>query len=506
MATDQVAVESQSAEKPGPHRRPTPAAGRSGGWGVGVVILLIVAGLGVGGYYMATTGKDAPHAASHSQPAGHSEGAKAAAVLPHVEVVKPRRGGIERTTNQPGTVRAFEFAELYAKVSGYVQELKVDRGSRVKKGDSLVELYVPELVAAVEQAQASLVRAKAGVEMASARVTTAEEKIKAALAYEKEAEARWRASVAQREYRHKQYDRISDLVARRAVEERLKDEERDRYDTAIADELAAQAGMETAKARVAEANAELVQAKADLKGAEAEVKVSQANLDKENALESYTHIKSPYDGVVIFRGEAVHKGAFIQSADQGMKEPMLTVARDEIMRTIIPVPDLDVPFAKLGDPAIVRIDALGNREFKGTVSRIADSEDINDRTMRVEIDLENPVVDPNGLTRVLRDGMYGRAEIILEKDTKNLTVPSSAIVDKNPSGDGTVEVVRDGKMYRQKVKVGRDSGIIAEILSGLDPDADVIVQPDVAMADGTPVQVGSSAVAEAPATTGSDHG
>jgi RND family efflux transporter MFP subunit len=181
-----------------------------------------------------------------------------------------------------------------------------------------------------------------------------------------------------------------------------------------------------------------------------------------------------------------------------MGEPMLTVAMDDIMRTVIPVPDRDVPFCDLGDPAIVRVDALNAREFKGVVSRIAESEDVNDRTMRVEVDLANP-------QHVLRDGMYGRAEIILEMATTNLTVPSSAILDRDSQGKGTVEVVRDGKMYRQSVVIGRDTGTRAEIISGLDPDAEVVVQPDVSMADGTPVQVVPAGVAEAPKASAAEQ-
>ena len=177
---------------------------------------------------------------------------------------------------------------------------------------------------------------------------------------------------------------------------------------------------------------------------------------------------------------------------------MLTVAMDAMMRTVIPVPDRDVPYCDLGDPAIVRVDALNDRAFKGVVSRIAESEDVNDRTMRVEVDLPNP-------QQVLRDGMYGRAEIVLEKATTNLTVPSSAILDRDSKGQGTVEVVRDGKMYRQTVVIGRDTGTMAEIVSGLSPDSDVILQPDVSMADGTPVQAESGAVAEAHKSSTPEH-
>lgn len=490
MATDQIVVESQPVAESGALRRVKPPGRRGPGWGRLVTIGLLLVGLGAVGFFLVAA-RDREKPSEHSKAAGHAKGESASDLLPKVEVVKPKRGGMEHTTNQPGTVRAFDFAELFAKVSGYVKDnLKVDRGSRVKMGDPLVELYVPELAAAVEQAKAQVVRAGAAVEQAKARVTTAEEKIKAQLAFEKEAEAKWQAAVAWRQYRDKQYHRISELVQRQAVEERLKDEAKDEFEKAMADEYAAVAGKETAKAQVAEARAELAQAKADLAGAMADVKVSQATLDKEQALENYTHIKSPYDGVVIFRGEGVHKGAFIRSADQGGDQPMLTVARDDLMRTVILVPDRDVPYCDIGDPAIVTVDALNDREFKGVVSRIAESEDLNDRTMRVEVDLPNP-------SHVLRDGMYGRAEIILEKATTHLTIPSTAIMDRDSEGKGTVEVVRDGKMYRQQVVIGRDTGTLAEIISGLEPGSDVIIQPDVSMADGTPVQVESGSVAEA---------
>ncbi len=501
MASDHIVVETQPVTTPATVRSPAPAAHRGRGMGMWPLVLLAIAGLGAGGYLL--VGKDREKAAEHptggghATPATHGEGGAthgeggAASASARVLITRPSHGGMERTTDQPGTVRAFDFADLFAKVSGYVKELKVDRGSRVKEGDLLIELYVPELVAAVKQAEAQLDRSKAGVVQAEAQVTTAREKINAKLAFEKEAEAKWRAAKAWSEYREKQYNRISELVARNAVEERLKDEAKDESEKANADVYAAEAGKMTAKAEVAEARAELAQAQADLVGAKAEVEVSQANLDRETALELYTHIRSPYNGVVTFRGEAVHVGAFIRSADQGATEQILTVARDDLMRTIVPVPDRDVAFVNLGDPAIVRVDALNGREFKGEVSRIADSEDINDRTMRVEVDLPNP-------KHLLRDGMFGRAQIILEKATTHLTVPSSSIIDRDDNGKGTVQVVRGGKVYHQTVQIGRDTGTTTEILSGLQADSDVLVQPDSTMADGTPVQAGSNQVAEAP--------
>ena len=111
------------------------------------------------------------------------------------------------------------------------------------------------------------------------------------------------------------------------------------------------------------------------------------------------------------------------------------------MRTIVLVPDRDVPYCKVGDPATVHLDALAGRVFKAKVSRIAESEDLKDRTMRVEIDIDNS-------DHALRDGMFGRAEILLEKLIKNLTIPSSCLAQRNGKGEGAVFVVKNGELRR----------------------------------------------------------
>ena len=147
------------------------------------------------------------------------------------------------------------------------------------------------------------------------------------------------------------------------------------------------------------------------------------------------------------------------------------------MRTIVPVPDRDVPYCHVGDPATVTLDAYAGRVFHGKVDRTAESETLNDRLMRVEIDLDNA-------DGILRDGMFGRADILLEKVVKNLTVPSSCLIDRNGKGDGAVMVVKDGKIKRVNVKVGMDTGLRAEIVHGLAENDQVILQPDPSIADG----------------------
>ena len=415
-----------------PTPRPEPGRSRGGprkasSWRRIILIVLGLSAAGSGGAYLVASGRtqEAKHAAAKHQ----AEGEPSKAAEPTVQVVKPERGGIERTTNQPGTVAHSNFAELFTKVSGFVKTLSVDRGSRVKKDQLLAEIYDPERDVAVEQAQAALEHAHAEVAQAHANILTAKASVLAAKAKQNEAKAVREQKLSERDYRKKQYIRIAELVKKGDVEERLADEEHDNYLSAEGSVHSAEAGIETAAAEFAEATAAVEKARADLKAAQAGVDVSEANLDMAKVFVQYTKILSPYDGVVIFRGESVHPGTFVRSAAEGAGPPLLTVARDDQMRTIVLVPDRDVPYCKVGDPASVTFEPLAGRVFKANVSRIAESEDLKDRTMRVEIDIDNS-------DHVLRDGMFGRAEILLEKLIKNLTIPSSCLAQRNGKGEG----------------------------------------------------------------------
>ncbi len=386
-----------------------------------ILVVTVLLAAGGGGAYLLAFAKGQDGKRAEARPV--EGGSESTAGEPRVQVVKPERGGMERTTSQPGTIRAFEYAELFAKVSGFVKTLNVDRGSRVKKGDLLAAIYDPERDVAVEQAKAALEHAHAEVAQAESTILTAQAAVLAARAQQNEAKAVLKQRTAERDYRKKQYIRFTELVRKGDIEERVADEQHDNYLSAEGAVDSAEAGIETAAAQFAEATAAVEKSRADLKAAEAKVRVSTANVDMAKVFVQYTKILAPYDGVVTQRGDSVHPGTFIRSASEGTSTPLLTVARDDKMRTIVLVPDRDVPYCEVGDPATVQLDALAGRVFKAKVSRIAESEDLKDRTMRVEIDLENA-------DRALMDGMFGRAEILLEKLIKksvhSLLVPRSA--------------------------------------------------------------------------------
>ena len=412
---------------------------------------------------------------AHSQEIGTQSLAEAREPsAPSVDVVRPRRGGIARTIQQPASIHSFETVDLYAMVSGYLKSQGVDLGSRIKKGEVLAEINVPRDAKAVEEAAALVEQARAQVVLAQAQITMTEAQHAAVAAAARQAESDVDRLVATRELAGKQFDRIRALADRQAVPKRVVDEQQHEVDAAVAGERTARIAVQTAQARTRAAQAEVEKAKADVIAAKASLGVAEARLDKARVNLDYAKIIAPFDGVVTHR--TFHPGALIRSATEGGNQPLLTVKRTDLMRVVVLVPDRDVVLTHVGDPAVVIVDALADQAFTGTLARIARAEDA-ERLMRVEIDLPNP-------TGLLCDGMYGKATITLERDTHNLTVSPACVVEHLGRNHGVVYVVRDGIARRTEVKLGADNGSLVEVLSGIGPDDAVIAHSAAPLEDG----------------------
>lgn len=417
-----------------------------------------------------------PKAASENGAATPSAGQSKA----RVAVVKPRIGGIARTMTQPGTMESFDFANLFAKISGYVEVQSVDIGDMVAAGDLLVKIDAPEYEEALHEAEAAQAQTEAQVTQMKARVNTSDAEFDAAEANISLVEADLAKAESYLSFREIQYQRITGLFKLKSIDERLVDEKHEQRDAAQAALNSAKAAIIAAKSQAIAAKARVASAEADVVDAEAKVRLAKAHVSRARVFVNYTKIVSPYNGVVTRR--SFHVGDFIRAADQGGLVPLLTVARTDVMRVIVQVPDRDVPYTNVGDPAIVEMDALGGEKFPGKVSRIANSEDRVTRTMHTEIDLPNP-------KNRLRDGMYGRITINLDEGTKGLTVPTSAVFLDRKSKKKSVFVVKNGKTQRTAVETGQDDGKLIEILSGLSPDDHVVRQPPVDLTDNMPVEV-----------------
>jgi len=440
-------------------------------------IALVLALIGGSSWWL--TRGDAAHKSESTPPRASAEGEASPGPAPvRVDVVKPRPGGLMRQTKQPGSIHAFESVDLYAEVSGFLKTQEVDIGDVVKKGDVLAVIDVPELEKDVDEAVAAVEQSKARAVLAEARVTTAEAEREAVAATLVQTEADIAQQVAKRSLSEKQLERIKGLLARSAISQEVVDEHEHGLESARAGERSAQAAALTAKAQLAASAAKVLQAKADVAEARSMIRLSEARLERTRVITAFSRIASPFDGVITARH--FHPGAFIRSAADGSEMALLTVMRTDRMRVVVQVPDLDVALLDVGDPATVVIDALVGRSFTGTVSRLAHAENPTTRTMRVEIDLQNP----SGL---LCDGMYGRAVIELRPPSKNLTLPSSCVLGHLASGQAKVYVVKDDHVKPTTVSLGADDGTAIEILSGLGPDDPVVLSPRGLLDEGTPV-------------------
>jgi RND family efflux transporter MFP subunit len=386
---------------------------------------------------------------------------------------------MERTTRQIGTVQSYECAHLFAGVSGYLKSQTVDIGSRVKRGDVLAQIDVPDLDKQVQRDLAAVEQARARVKVMQARVATATAELEVARAAIVKAEASAESAKATKVFREKQYRRMQDLFRTRSIDERLVDEKMEERDAAAEAERAARAAIVTARAQETAEKAKIQQAEADVLDAQAAVKVAQADLEKAQVMVKFATVVSPYDGVITQRN--FFPGDFVRAGTEGGQHiPLLTVERTDRMRVIVQIPDRDVPYTDPGDPAIVELDALPGKKFPAKVSRIASSEDPQTRLMRTEIDLPNP-------TGKISQGMYGHVTIVLDKSADMLSVPSSCLVGKAEDGKGTLCVVRGGRVCRVPVEIGADDGLRVGILKGVQVGDDVIVHPGSDLGEGTDV-------------------
>ncbi len=457
-----------------------------GGWWARIGLTVLAAAIIGGGIFLwmrrsRASDSDKSLGASGESAASAEDELKNKAAL-RVNVIWPHQGGMARTTTQPGTFHAFQYADLYAKASGYLRAQVVDIGDTVEKGQLLAEIYDPERQQEVELTAAEVERSKAAVEQSKAMLTAAESEVTAAEATVDVRKTEISQTAAIRRFREKEYIRYSELARHQAVDQRVADEKEEEYEGAKAAEEKAHASVKAAEADLARDRALVLTAKANLTHARAEQRVAEAKLGRATILAQYTSILSPYTGVVTQRN--FHDGDFIREAIRADEAPILSVARTDLMRVVVYVPDRETSYLNRGDDAVVRIDALAGEEFKGKVMRYSEIELPANRTMRTEIDLPNP-------TGRLRMGMYGTVSILLEPPTDFLTIPSKAL-HQLEAGAGVVFLAKDGRAHKTRIRIGRDNGVLVEVISGLTIDDQVIVGYTGSIQDGEPVDASAA--------------
>jgi RND family efflux transporter MFP subunit len=320
----------------------------------------------------------------------------------------------------------YQEVDVHAKVAGYLKKIYVDVGDRVKQGQLLGVLEVPELNADVDQATAAESRSKL-------EISRAESELKAAEASHEDA--------------HITYTRLAELPK-------------------IKPNMIAQQEIDQALARDHEAEAKVAAAQAAVAVAKEKLQEARATEDRVKTLLSYTRIEAPFSGVVTKR--YADTGAMIPAGTSTSTQamPVVRISDNATLRLILPVPESVVPLIHAGAPVDVNVDSL-HRSFRGTVWRFTGKVDTATRTMDTEIEVKNP-------QRILKPGMYATANLTLDSIPSALSVPIQAI--SMGENKATVMVVtRDETIEERQVTTGMETASLVEVQSGLDQNDLVVV-------------------------------
>ena len=348
------------------------------------------------------------------------------AQLQPVAVALVKRAPIRQSLVLSGWFKPFQNVDVHAKVAGYIKAIYVDVGDKVKRGQTLAILEVPELNAQLMAAKAAIKRAEDSVQRSKNEVARDKSAHQAVhLDYTRLKEAS---------------DQQPGLIAQQELDD------------------------EFAKDQVAEAQIEA--AEAALSAAKNELGIAQANEQRLQDLSDYTRIVAPFDGVVTKR--YADTGALVQAgtASSTQAMPVVTIAQYDRLRLVLPVPEEDVPAVHLGSLVDVNVLAL-RRHFVGKVARFADSLDMQTRTMHTEVDVENP-------RATLVEGMYANVTLVLHQDQHALSVPLQAVT-RNGSSASVLLVNPQDRIELRPVHLGLEGATRVEVLSGLSLNDRVVI-------------------------------
>ena len=224
------------------------------------------------------------------------------------------------------------------------------------------------------------------------------------------------------------------------------------------------------------------QAVKDLSAKQATVESMTANVHRLEQLQSFERIYAPFSGVITARNTDI--GALINAGAGGMPQELFHMAAVNRLRIYVAVPEVDSEAAQNGAKAALSLDEYPGETFQGTIVRNSDAIDLNSRTLNVEVDIDNR----DGR---IRPGAYVFVHLkIPEKSTgatASLTIPANTLLFR--SEGLRVGVVRGDRAELVPITIGRDYGSTVEVISGLKPTDQVIVNPSDSLTTGTPVRV-----------------
>jgi membrane fusion protein, multidrug efflux system len=283
-----------------------------------------------------------------------------------IEVVPVASQKLATMFTLPAQLVPFETVDIYPKVTGFMDMIRVDRGSRVHKGELIIRLSAPELVAQRAQAESALRAAES--QLATAQAKLASDK----------GTYMHLASAA----------KTPGVVAENDV---------------------------MVASQTASADQGLVQS------ADNNVAAARNALHSVAQLESYLNIYAPFDGIVTTRN--LHPGALVGPASgQSGTMPIVQIVDTGHLRLVVPVPEAYVGYMQAGQQVAFTVPTYPGQTFHAPIARISHNVDLNTRTMAVELDVHSA----DGR---LSPGNFSNVQWPVHRASPSMFVPVSAVTN-----------------------------------------------------------------------------
>lgn len=339
------------------------------------------------------------------------------------ETAEAMRGDLVISVDVSGNLEMPRKTDLSFGTSGMVKAIMVEEGDRVVEGETLAKLDAPSLEASVAMAELDL---------------------------------------EQTIYPYYSYTHARDMPGTWLALDEAKD------DLEEAQGLLDEGKIDEAQLLLEQVEQSLDKAKEKSKSRvwalPLSVKMVELQLDQAQAELDKTIITAPFDGIVA----AVYIREGQQLSAMTYANPAISLIDPSEIKMNGVIDEIDVPKVKLGQEAIVILDALPDKEVKGRITFISpeSTTEMGVVFYKTTITLENPDEE-------LKDGMSATAEIIIEQHNDVLLIPNRAIQGswENPF----VEVVTDEQIEKRQISIGLSDGIYTEVLSGLEEGEEVIL-------------------------------
>ena len=216
---------------------------------------------------------------------------------------------------------------------------------------------------------------------------------------------------------------------------------------------------------------------ANVEAARANLAAGEANARNLENLLSFTRVTAPFDGVILSR--TIDAGSLISAGSASSVTQMFSIGQASTVRVFTSVAQSDAAGLRPGQKATVAFRELPGAAYTGSITRTSASIDPSTRTLLTEIDLKND-------GRIL-PGMYATVSFAISRPNPPVVIPPNALVIRS-AGPQAVVVDANNIAHFRSLTLGRDTGTVTEVLSGLSPGDTVILSPGDGVIEGAKVQ------------------